>query len=172
MKLITAQRLCVRLMAKFGVLGNGDKKWRWGGFNNKRANCGECYVWEGSRKIMLSKHYVVANPEENVRNTILHEIAHALDTEERGDSWHDAKWRKWCRFVGCREERINDKAIVKYKYNDKCCGSHFGRHRISNNCSYKCSSCDRELFVNTQKKNAAHKYKLKLEDLISVNSHE
>jgi predicted SprT family Zn-dependent metalloprotease len=168
MKLITAQRLCVRLMAKFGVLGNGDKKWRWGGFNNKRANCGECYVWEGSRKIMLSKHYVVANPEENVRNTILHEIAHALDTEERGDSWHDAKWRKWCRFVGCREERINDKAIVKYKYNDKCCGSHFGRHRISSNCSYKCSSCDRELFVNAQKKNAAHKYKLNLEDLISV----
>ena len=169
MKLGEAKTLALQLMAKFDVLGDGHEKWEWGGFNNKRANCGECYVALGHRKIMLSKHYVIANPEENVRNTILHEIAHALDTEERGDSWHDEHWRKWCRFVGCREERINDKAIVKYKYNDACCGSKFGRHRISSNHSYSCSSCGRSLFVKRVKKTWAQKKKLKLEDLISAN---
>ena len=165
MKLIKAQVLAIRLMVKWGVFGNGDLKWKWGGFNNKLTNCGECFKEEGNRKIRLGKPYVLNNSEAVVTNTILHEIAHALDVEERGDSQHDKHWRKWCRVVGCREERCNSKAKVKYRYNDSCCGSKFGRHRTRSGVTYHCTSCDRELFV---KQVVAKKYKLVAEDIISV----
>jgi predicted SprT family Zn-dependent metalloprotease len=134
-------------MVKWGVFGNGNLKWKWGGFTNKRKTLGECYIEEGERKICLSRHYVDQNDEATVTNTILHEIAHALDIEERGDSKHDKNWRKWCRVVGCTEERLNSRAKIAYPYNDKCCGSNFGRFRIRKNTSYHCGRCDRELFI-------------------------
>jgi predicted SprT family Zn-dependent metalloprotease len=165
MKLIKAQVLCVRLMAQWGVLGDGNLKWKWGGFNNKKTNCGECYVYEGERKILLGKPYVLNNTEATVTNTILHEIAHALDAEVRGESKHDKHWRKWCRVVGCTEERCNSKAKVMYRYNAKCCGNTYGRHRTRSGVTYHCNSCDKELFV---KQVVAKKYKLDHKDIISV----
>jgi predicted SprT family Zn-dependent metalloprotease len=165
MKLIKAQLLCVRLMVKWGVFGDGNLKWKWGGFNKRRRNCGECYVEEGDRKICLSRHYVDQNDEATVTNTILHEIAHALDVEERGDSQHDKHWRKWCRVVGCTEERTNSQAKVSYLYNDKCCGHTHGKHRLYSENSYHCRKCDRELFV---KQRVAIQYKLDQSNIISV----
>ena len=165
MKLIKAQVLCVRLMVKWGIFGNGNLKWKWGGFTNKRKTLGECYVEEGERKICLSRHYVDQNDEATVTNTILHEIAHALDIEERGDSKHDKHWRKWCRVVGCTEERLNSRAKIAYPYNDKCCGSSFGRFRMRKNTTYHCGKCDRELFV---KQRTAKEYGLNEEDIIAV----
>lgn len=165
MKLIKAQLLCVRLMAQWGILGDGNLKWKWGGFNKRRRNCGECYVEEGDRKICLSRYYVDQNDEATVTNTILHEIAHALDVEERGDSQHDKHWRKWCRVVGCTEERTNSQAKVQYLYNDKCCGNTHGKHRLYNDASYHCRKCDRELFV---KQRVAIQYELDQSSIISV----
>jgi len=169
MKLIKAQLLCVRLMAQWGVLGDGNLKWKWGGFNKRRRNCGECYVEEGDRKICLSRHYVDQNDEATVTNTILHEIAHALDVEERGDSQHDKHWRKWCRVVGCTEERTNSQAKVRYLYNDKCCGSTFSKHRLYSDASYHCRSCDRELFVKQRVARDCKQYKIDTKDIISVS---
>ena len=140
-------------MAQWGVLGDGNLKWKWGGFNKRRRNCGECYVEEGDRKICLSRYYVDQNDEATVTNTILHEIAHALDVEERGDSQHDRHWRKWCQ------------AKVNYLYNDKCCGTNFRKHRLYKENSYHCKKCDRELFV---KQRTAIQYKLDQSSIISV----
>jgi predicted SprT family Zn-dependent metalloprotease len=165
MKLIKAELLCIRLMVKWGVFGDGNLKWKWGGFMNKRNTLGECYILEGEREIRLSRHYVEQNDEAMVTNTILHEIAHALDIEERGDSAHDANFRKWCRHVGCPEDTRNAKAKVKYLYNDKCCGTNFRKHRLFKENTYHCKKCDRELFV---KQRAARELKLDPSNIISV----
>ena len=165
MKLIKAKVLCVRLMVKWGVFGDGNLKWKWGGFTNKRRTLGECYIEEGYREICLSRHYVDQNDEATVTNTILHEIAHALDTLERGDSAHDANFRKWCRHVGCTEDTRNGEAKVKYLYNDKCCGTTFRKHRLFKENTYHCRKCDRELFV---KQRTAIQYNLNSADIISI----
>lgn len=39
--------------------------------------------------------------EEAIRDTILHEIAHALDYKNRGKSNHDAQWKKIAYAIGC-----------------------------------------------------------------------
>jgi len=165
MKLIKAQALCVRLMVKWGVFGDGNLKWKWGGFMGKRRTLGECYIDEGEREILLSRHYVEQNDEAMVTNTILHEIAHALDVLERGDSAHDENFRKWCRHVGCPEDTRNEHAKTKYLYNDKCCGTTFGKHRLFKENSYHCRKCDRELFV---KQRVAKELGLNKENIISV----
>ena len=132
---------------------------------NKRNTLGECYILEGEREIRLSRHYVEQNDEAMVTNTILHEIAHALDIEERGDSAHDANFRKWCRHVGCPEDTRNAEAKVKYLYNDKCCGTNFRKHRLFKENTYHCKKCDRELFV---KQRVARELKLDPSNITSV----
>jgi predicted SprT family Zn-dependent metalloprotease len=54
-----------------------------------------------AKKITLSRHYAAILPPDEIRNTILHEIAHAL-TPGHG---HDAVWRAACRKVGAKPER-------------------------------------------------------------------
>jgi predicted SprT family Zn-dependent metalloprotease len=48
-------------------------------------------------RIELSKHYVLRNPEHEVLDTILHEIAHALVGPGHG---HDEVWKAKCVEVG------------------------------------------------------------------------
>ena len=42
-----------------------------------------------------------------IKNTILHEIAHALDYEQRGYSNHDRVWKRTARSIGCSGERCS-----------------------------------------------------------------
>lgn len=60
---------------------------------------------DGENKVIelanrLTKSFAVFN------EVLLHEIAHALDFEERGFSGHDAAWRKKCLQVGCPPRRL------------------------------------------------------------------
>lgn len=54
-----------------------------------------------AKKITLSKHYAAILPADEIRDVILHEIAHAL-TPGHG---HDAVWRNACRKVGAKPNR-------------------------------------------------------------------
>lgn len=65
---------------------------------------------------------------ERIINTILHEIAHALDYNERGYSCHDEVWRSIARNIGCTAERCSSGSGV-----DK---SKFMKWLV------KCPSCD------------------------------
>lgn len=53
-------------------------------------------------RISLSVHYCERNSEEDVRDTILHEIAHALVGRGHG---HDDVWKSKCLEIGARPER-------------------------------------------------------------------
>lgn len=68
--------------------------------NGKKSTLGYCYYGEGEYEVRISKHYVQYHNEEQVRDLILHEIAHALDYLIRGESFHDDFWKEIFKKIG------------------------------------------------------------------------
>lgn len=70
------------------------------------------------RTICLNPTYVRHNSVENVRDTILHEIAHALTPNDRAHGGHGREWREACVRVGAKPNRYAsaDEVVVKHKY--------------------------------------------------------
>ena len=71
------------------------------------------------RTIRLSVYLVALNSEAEVRDTILHEIAHALAGVENG---HNEKWKAVCRRIGAEPERLagDDVVTVRPRYTMVC----------------------------------------------------
>ena len=82
MNLYEAAHLAKELMTRHGLAG-----WSFE-FDHARRRFGRCDYTH--RRITLSKPLTFLNPIEEVRDTLLHEIAHALAGERAG---HGAKWR-------------------------------------------------------------------------------
>jgi predicted SprT family Zn-dependent metalloprotease len=67
---------------------------------------GRCFFRGGRAvKIDLSKHWVQALPYETIRDTILHEIAHAIAGVDAG---HGEAWKRVCRRIGANPSRVAD----------------------------------------------------------------
>jgi predicted SprT family Zn-dependent metalloprotease len=80
--------------------------------------------------ISISQHLARLNDESTVRNTILHEIAHALMGHEAG---HGPKWRAKAREIGRDGERCYASTVSKPEpplvYACPECGLTIRRHR-------------------------------------------
>jgi len=116
-------------------------------FEDCKRTLGRCH-YGGIKKITLSRWYVENNEEALVEDTILHEIAHALDYLERGYSKHDKHWKKICIRIGAKPERCSknaDKPEGHYKYSVVCCGKTYGKHRKSRGRTYSCPQCRKRL---------------------------
>jgi len=61
------------------------------------------------KRIMLSVYFVAHNDEAAVRDTVLHEIAHALAGQKAG---HGPKWKAVCRRIGAAPERLDREAVM------------------------------------------------------------
>jgi len=75
------------------------------------------------KTISLSENYIRLNTDEKIKNTILHEIAHALVGKKHG---HDAVWRAKAIEIGCSGERCTSDTLHvdgKYKATCKKCGT-------------------------------------------------
>lgn len=122
--------------------------------NSKRA-LGYCTVMRNRRtgeaypvSITLSRYLLVCS-DEQVRDTILHEVAHAMAPADG----HGYRWRQACRQIGASPERLanlshEDKAVrsetMQAKYHISCeCGkqSNIALHRLSRKLQYSTSAC-------------------------------
>ncbi len=75
-----------------------------GGLDGAVQRFGVCRP--GRRQITVSRHLAAINSEEEVLNTVLHEIAHALAFIEHGrQCGHDHRWRAIATRIGARPRR-------------------------------------------------------------------
>lgn len=133
-----AARLARELMNRHGLLDSG---WRFQ-FDHARRRFGTCRYRE--KTITLSKPLTLLNAEAEVRDTILHEIAHALCP---GDG-HGVRWKAACRRIGARPRRCYTDATVtsppraaaKYAFGCPPCGWWVDRRRVTAN-RYVCARC-------------------------------
>jgi hypothetical protein len=99
MKLANAQTLLLEKMAEHGLVELGWKM----NWDDAKKRFGYCSI--GKKVISLSRPLTEANPESEVLDTILHEIAHALASlEHQADCGHDERWKAVCRRIGARPE--------------------------------------------------------------------
>ena len=88
-------------------------------FDNARSRNGICYFKR--KTIGLSRHLVETATYEDTIDTMLHEIAHAIDFEERGTSDHSWKWKRIAVRIGAKPNRCANKMVdVKNKYSYQC----------------------------------------------------
>ena len=101
MTLFETQTLAKTLLRQHGLL---DWKFR---FDRARRRFGSCSVRR--KTITLSRAITMMNSDEQIRDTILHEIAHALTP---GDG-HGSRWKAMCVKIGAKPERcFTEKEVV------------------------------------------------------------
>ena len=137
MDLHQAEQLARDLMDEHGVTADG---WQFAWSNGKRQ-LGAAQIRRKKnpkagkvveqKRIKLSRHLVRLNDDDEVRDTILHEIAHAIAGLENG---HNAKWKAVCRRIGAKPQRLAGEGVnvVEARYTIVCgiCEKGIGkRHR-------------------------------------------
>lgn len=140
MRLAEARAIATAAMREHGLIDNEIGGQDWGfEFDSSKRRFGACH-W-ATRKITLSRKLVLLNDMATVKDTILHEIAHALAGARNG---HNYKWRNIATTIGCDGSRTYDSMAVKTppaKYLGKCpnCPFTIRRHRRSNGSCPRCS---------------------------------
>jgi predicted SprT family Zn-dependent metalloprotease len=133
MDLDKAAELSRNIMAEHGL-----DDWTFG-FDNAKRRCGQCSFTK--RRITMSRYYVELNDWTEVRNTVLHEVAHALAGNAAG---HGPAWRVTARSIGAKPERCAvGVTMPEGKWRGSCdCGaaSQVTRHRIVKG-TYFCRIC-------------------------------
>jgi predicted SprT family Zn-dependent metalloprotease len=131
-----ARRLALELMALHGL-----HDWRFA-FNKRKRHLGLC-CYE-AKTILLSVYLVERNEVEEVRDTILHEIAHALVGPGHG---HDRTWKRKCVEIGARPQRCGRADMPRGRWQARCggCGRQYHRHRRPRRLAgWHCRSCGPE----------------------------
>jgi predicted SprT family Zn-dependent metalloprotease len=132
MTLDDARSLAAELMQQHKL----PRQWSFA-FDRSKVRFGKCDY--GKKRISLSRHLVEANGIEAVRETILHEIAHAL--APRGAA-HGPVWRAVALTIGCTATRCYGKEVArpKPKFRGTCpgCSRIIHRHRRT---SIACGKC-------------------------------
>jgi predicted SprT family Zn-dependent metalloprotease len=133
MNLDDAELLAERLMRLHRV----PRDWSFG-FDRSRVRFGRC---DYRRKLIsLSRYLVELNSEEEVRDTILHEIAHALLPRGAG---HGPAWKALALSIGCNGQRCYGREVARPapKYRGTCpnCQRVIFRHRRTAIACAKCS---------------------------------
>jgi predicted SprT family Zn-dependent metalloprotease len=135
---VRIQKLANELFACYGLAG-----WSFA-FNRRKTEMGLCLY--ATRAIELSLHFVQMNPEEIIRDTLLHEIAHALVGPGHG---HDEVWKQKCLEVGARPERLCFQVNMpegRWQARCGCCGMLHCRHRKPKHMvGWFCRHCGQEL---------------------------
>ena len=134
MNIRTAESLALILMHQEGLV---DKGWVFK-FDKAKRRFGNCSYRK--QIISLSTALTELNDETTVKNTILHEIAHALTGSGVG---HGRQWKQVARSIGCDAQVLYDSRSVvtpEHKYIGICPDGH--THKAHRRRSYSaCAKC-------------------------------
>jgi predicted SprT family Zn-dependent metalloprotease len=141
MDLKRAQQLALDLMEQHNLM---EKGWRFG-FDTAKRRFGCCNY--SYKEITLSRALVLVNDEDRVKNTILHEIAHALVGRGHG---HNSVWKRKAIEIGCDGKRCyttQNTVVPEAKYIAVCstCGYKHKKHRLTKKTS-ACGVCCKGTF--------------------------
>ena len=104
-----ARGLAAELFAKHNI---GD--WRFA-FDRATRRAGSCC--HTNRTITLAREFARQAPDEELRETLLHEIAHALVGPRHS---HDAVWRAKALAIGCSGQRCHGISFTPPRYVVTC----------------------------------------------------
>jgi predicted SprT family Zn-dependent metalloprotease len=128
---LTVRAASIRELARSLLDKHGLTAWEFG-FNANVRRAGVCFYPHAGEpgRIELSIHFAERNTDDEVRDTILHEIAHALVGPGHG---HDAVWRAKCLQVGAKPEACYGEEIEmpRGRWRAQCptCKAQYDRHR-------------------------------------------
>lgn len=127
MELIQIKRMANALMAEHGLI---DKGWKFVFDRRARRRLGQCRYYK--KEIGISTHLAALASDFGIKDTILHEIAHALVGHEHG---HDEVWRAKAIEIGCSGNQY-------YSYETHFTG---GASSVAKQSKYslQCPSCNR-----------------------------
>lgn len=144
---LSERAAAVRDLARRLMDEHGLTDWEFG-LNTNVRRAGVCFYPRrgGPGRIELSAHFVERNGDDEVRDTILHEVAHALVGPGHG---HDAVWRAMCVRVGARPQRCYgaeiDMPAGRWRAECPGCGQTFHRHRRPKPAAgWFCRSCGKD----------------------------
>jgi len=136
------------LMIEHGILQKG---WKFD-FSRQKFGLGLCNYRK--KTIFLSRHYTEINPwEPEMKDTVLHEIAHVL-TPGHG---HDWIWKMKCKEIGANPNRLatgdnleKPERNPERKYKAVCsCGKIYRMQRKGKYFNfYRCRVCKEKLVFN------------------------
>lgn len=138
-RLITTRKLAHELLVGYGLY---DQGWQFA-FDDAKMRCG-CTRYHDFT-ITISRHYVT-DPDvgdADIRNTILHEIAHAFAGYHEG---HSDTWKKIALAIGCDGQRCNTVwtgAKPRYRVHCECGQVESHRHIVQRRVlsKKKCPEC-------------------------------
>jgi len=124
------------------------------GFNNRKSSAGLTNLKKHS--IVLSRFLLMFASDDQILDTMRHEIAHAIDYEQRGFTNHDRFWKLVARRVGANPQRVVEddswakKIPSKYTYVCERCGYSVNVNRRLKNMDHRfCGVCYRKGFKNS-----------------------
>lgn len=140
-RLDDVQALGDALLERHAGSGALSAAWRFG-FDLAPARAGVCRY--GERRIHLSVPFCLRATRAQVRDTIVHEIAHAIVGREHG---HDAVWRAKARELGCSAERAHGVRHTAARWVGECgCGNVWRRQRLQRRIANgSCAACGRAI---------------------------
>ena len=142
MELNLVKILADKLLDEHGLI---EKGWRFS-FDRAKRRAGSCKF--SKKEITIAKAYAEQQEVMEIKNTILHEIAHALVGPQHG---HSQIWRKKAKEIGCDASRCHHIVFSKPKYVLTCYNSCFkvSRHRVNQSFmkSKICSKCNSSLLL-------------------------
>ena len=122
-----------------------EKGWSFS-FDRAKRRAGSCKF--SKKEITLARAYAEQEDFKEIKNTILHEIAHALVGPKHG---HNEIWRQKALEIGCDAERCHYVVFSKPKYILTCINRCFevARYRVNQNFLHSriCSKCKGKLLI-------------------------